>query len=455
MQKKWKTGLAVAAGLLLALSVNAGLAGAEGCLNGHVVAYADEAEEFDIDENGVLIGYHGDGGDVVIPDGVTKIGDDAFAECQNLTSIVIPDGVTEIGYAAFAACINLENVEIPSSVEVIRTYAFTLCENLTSIIIPEGVTKIEDFAFDGCDNLVSIKIPDSLTNVGLYSLYGCNNLTNIDGKKLILDEEGVLVEYLPRFLSSPMGDVVIPDGVTAILSGFRREDGSGTDLVSLKASSSVKEIGSWAFALCDDLVEVEVSGVESIGECAFKSCRNLKEIRLSNRMTSIGEAAFAGCSSLTDITIPDGIAEIPRETFWGCTSLEKIKIPLSITSIDDYAFSMCDDLTDIYYAGTEEDWEKIEISLVDDGNVVLQNVVIHYNSTMPEESIPESPSTGESTDSDDESSEIPSENPGDTSIEEEPAPGTGDNMLFVAMVMALSMVILAVILLTGRKNQKA
>ena len=396
MNKRWKSGLAVTAGLLLAFSGNTGLPGIAGNW-GQVAAYAEEAEEFELDENGVLIGYHGDGGDVVIPDGVMKIGNNAFGECESLTSVIIPEGVTEIGYGAFAMCTKLKNVEIPSSVEVIRTYAFYGCEGLTNIIIPEGVIEIEDYVFDGCNNLVSIKIPDSLMRVGVHSLEGCDNLSNLEGKKFILDENGGVVEYLPRFLSSPIGNVVIPDGVTAIWSGFRDSSGDGTDLTSLKASGSVKEIGGWTFAFCDDLTEVELPGVITIGECAFKNCSNLKSVKLSNEVISIGEGAFSWCNSLTDI----------------------------------------------YYAGTEEDWKKIEISSIDDGNAALWNATIHYNSTMPDESVTENPSA-----------EKPTDPAGDSSIDEEAAPGTGDTLPVAAGSMMVAFAIMTVLLLTNAKKVK-
>ena len=75
-------------------------------------------------ENGVLVKYTGNGGDVVIPEGVTSIGDWAFYECSSLTSVTIPDGVTSI-----------------------EDDAFRYCENLTSVTISDSVTSIGDWAF--------------------------------------------------------------------------------------------------------------------------------------------------------------------------------------------------------------------------------------------------------------------------------------------------------------------
>lgn len=88
-------------------------------------------------ENGVLIEYTGDEIDIVIPDGITKIGDEAFADCGDICSVVIPDGVTEIGEDAFAWCYELRSIVIPESVSEICWSTFKGCENLT-IHAPSG-----------------------------------------------------------------------------------------------------------------------------------------------------------------------------------------------------------------------------------------------------------------------------------------------------------------------------
>jgi len=119
-------------------------------------------EDFII-ENGILVQYKCDGGDVVIPEGVTKIGDYAFYRCNSLTSINIPDSVTKIGDYAFYRCNSLTSINIPDSVTKIGDYAFYRCNSLTSINIPDSVKKIGNSVFRGCSGLTSIVIPDSVT----------------------------------------------------------------------------------------------------------------------------------------------------------------------------------------------------------------------------------------------------------------------------------------------------
>ena len=116
---------------------------------------------------------------VVIEDDVTSIGDYAFWNCSNLTSITIPDSVTIIGNSAFNACSSLTSLTIPNSVTSIGEGAFYACSSLTSITIPDSVTRIGDYAFKNCSNLTSITIPDSVTSIGNSAFYGCSSLKTI------------------------------------------------------------------------------------------------------------------------------------------------------------------------------------------------------------------------------------------------------------------------------------
>ena len=95
-----------------------------------------------------------------IPQGITAIGDDAFARCSSLTSVSIPDSVTSIGDYAFYGCTSLTSVSIPDSVTAIGNTAFGCCTSLTSVSIPNSVTAIGDYAFSDCPNL-TLTVPRS------------------------------------------------------------------------------------------------------------------------------------------------------------------------------------------------------------------------------------------------------------------------------------------------------
>ena len=122
--------------------------------------------------NGILVT------DLIIPDGVTSIGDSAFRDCSGIKSITIPDSVTSIGAVAFAGCNSLKSITIPDSVTSIGAAAFSDCDGLTSITIPGGVTIIANNTFIGCNNLASVTIGTGVTNIG-SAFSGCNALTSI------------------------------------------------------------------------------------------------------------------------------------------------------------------------------------------------------------------------------------------------------------------------------------
>lgn len=139
---------------------------------------ATEDADFVIEDN-VLVKYNGNDTEVVIPDGVTSIGDYAFYDCSNLSSIVIPDSVTSIEPYTFEECSSLSSVVIPDNVTSIGGCAFNKCSGLNSIVLPDNITSIDYCAFEKCSNLSSIRIPDSVTSIGNSTFNKCSSLTSI------------------------------------------------------------------------------------------------------------------------------------------------------------------------------------------------------------------------------------------------------------------------------------
>ena len=116
---------------------------------------------------------------VVIQNGVTSIGNNAFSDCVFLETATIPSSVTSIGDCAFSTCVILKTVTIPGSVTSIGDSAFEYCERLSSVTILDGVVSIGGAAFWGCTNLITITIPNGVTNIGYRTFEDCKSLTSI------------------------------------------------------------------------------------------------------------------------------------------------------------------------------------------------------------------------------------------------------------------------------------
>ena len=114
-----------------------------------------------------------------IPSSVTKIGNNAFNKCTNLTSIELPSGATSLGYGVFRNCTNLLSITLPSNVKEINGSAFEGCKSLTSVTLPSGVEKIQRYTFKGCESLRSITLPSNLKKIEENAFEGCTGLTSI------------------------------------------------------------------------------------------------------------------------------------------------------------------------------------------------------------------------------------------------------------------------------------
>ena len=276
----------------------------------------------------------------VIGDGVTGIGAAAFYGCSGLTSVTMGSNVTSIGESAFRGCTGLTGIVLPGSVTGIGEYAFSNCESLTAIEIPAGVTTLGNSAFFGCDNLKEVR----------YNARAAANLTG--------------------------------------LSGAFRSAGASVGGVKVIFGESVEKIPSNLFCNCESLTSVTIgSNVTSIGDNAFLDCKGLVEINYNARAAECTEDSFGSgdglkvtfgdsveripdcifqdCPGLTSVTIGSSATTIGHYAFNRCTGLTSIKIPESMTNIGYMAFSGCTGLADVYYGGSERQWNAITI---DDGN---------------------------------------------------------------------------------------
>ena len=278
-------------------------------------------------------------GDVVVPDGVTSIGQLAFDMCDCLTSVTMPDSVTSIGNNAFYGCSRLTSVTIPDSVTSIGGWAFYGCSGLTSVTIPDSVTSIEWGAFRGCIKLMSISVGSG--NDSYKSVNGL--LLTKDGKTLV---QGV------------NGDVVIPIGVTSI--GHLAFEGC-SGLTSVTIPDSVTSIEVEAFRGCSGLTSVTIgAGVTRIGGNAFSGCSGLISFIVGSGnakykavngllLTKDGKTLVQGVKG--DVVIPDGVTSIGDNAFHGCSGLTSVTIPDSMAVIGQNAFASCRRLSSVMFQG--------------------------------------------------------------------------------------------------------
>ena len=304
---------------------------------------------------------------------VTTIGDSAFYDCNNLTSVVIPNSVTTIGSSAFYGCNNLTSVVIPNSVTTIGSSAFDGCNNLTSVVIPNSVTTIGDYAFSGCNNLTSVVIPNSVTTIGSSAFYGCNNLTIYCEATSQPSGWDSSWNRTMRYGSIPVAWGYVDSSTTteyeyAVCKDEERNEyitlvryiGSSTEVIIPEfiehkgENIPVTTIGGSAFNSCSNLTSVVIpNSVTTIGSCAFSGCSSLTSVVIPNSVTTIGDYAFSGCSSLTSVVIPNSVTTIGSCAFSGCSSLTSVVIPNSVTTIGSYAFSGYNYLT-IYCEATSQ-----------------------------------------------------------------------------------------------------
>ena len=323
---------------------------------------------------------------VTIPEGVTSISSNAFNGCRKLANVTIPGSVASIGGSAFSGCSKLTSVTIPQGVTSIGSSAFRYCSSLTSVTIPEGVTSIGNSAFYGCSSLKSVTIPEGVTSIGHAAFTLCSSLTGIwvsenstayssDAYGVLFDKaKGILISA-PDMLSDTY---TIPSSVTSVESSAFFDCQS---LTSVTIPESVTSIGNQAFYNCSSLTNITIpESVTSIGSIAFYSCDSLTSITIPGHVTSMGDSVFSSCIGLMNVIISEGITSISDSAFRNCYNLTSVTIPESMKYIDRYAFHYCSKLNDVYYSGTKEQWESIDI---DDYNDPLRNATIHYG-TVPD-----------------------------------------------------------------------
>ena len=247
-----------------------------------------------------------------------ELGIYAFKGCSGLTSMIIPSGVTSIGDWTFEGCRGLTSLTIPSGVTSIGNRAFHGCSGLTSLTIPSGVTSIGNYAFHDCSGLTSLTLPSSVTSIGYGAFDGCSGLTSL----------------------------TIPSGVTEI-SDWTFEGCSG--LTSLTIPSSVTSIGDEAFSGCSGLTSLTIpSGVTSIGKWAFAGCSGLTSIYVyPENLPELGTDIFNGCDAKNcTVYVPKGTYDAYKSSEFGyfekiiefdASGIDKVTTSTNVKEVSRYS----------------------------------------------------------------------------------------------------------------------
>lgn len=360
--------------------------------------------------NDILIDGSKAEGNIIIPNGVKHIAENAFGECETITEVQLPMGLETIGEFSFFGCSNLARINIPETVKYIGSSAFSNCTEIVEIIIPDAVECIGADAFSGCANLVTVKLPNGIEHIGSRMFRECINLKNIefpkglksigiyafsqceklaqvelhDGLKWIGQSAFDQCESLehivfPKSLET-LGDysfarctnlkeIVFPKNLTdfgscafdrtlwlesqledqelVIVNGFLMRAMTEESGKHLELPKNVEVIAQYAFSESQFASIVIPESVKEIKGEAFADCGMLKTVEIFTNLTELPKELFYRCDNLENVILPEGLKVISKDDFSDCL-LSRIYIPNSVTTIEEDAFEKCENVVVIY-----------------------------------------------------------------------------------------------------------
>ena len=313
-------------------------------------------EEFII-KNNVLVKYNGESTDIVIPEGVTSIADDAFKN-STVTSIKFPESMTVISEGLFQNNSDLTSVTLSDKTTTIEASAFSRCTKLTSITIPSSVTEIGDSAFS-YTGLKGIEIPANVKSIGKFAF----SYSKLENAKILSDTTKIEQETFRS--CSNLLNVTISPSITTIGKGAFK-DCSKLQSIKIDGKTYDKE-------KVYDLSNIDTLEIQSASNESFYNNKAVEYVIFSDKIQNIPKYAFYNCTSLKEISLPSSVTKIGQYAFQNCTAVESISLPDSVELIDSYAFSKIPNIESI----------KLPSSLKQIGNKAFENWTALKTITIP------------------------------------------------------------------------
>ena len=292
---------------------------------------------------------------VNLNDNITEIPDMIFLECSSLTTLKLPSKLERIGSTAFLAS-GLREIEFPDSVKEIGDSAF--CSTaLEKVILPKNLTEISTEAFNGCGNLTSVYIPKSVTAIGkgafltmqggaLNDIYYAGSKTDWDKIKVNANGNEILkqavVHYGAKAEEAEKSPVTSPKPVEEtgwLFSGNAIVGYSGT----APALSGTVEFPAYYYEYSYDTYgHVYQVPITTIGTTRttqpFKNCSGVTSFIIPEGVTRIEGWTFYQMENITSVVFPSTLKTIGERAFDGCKNIRKLQLPDGLESIGYSAF---------------------------------------------------------------------------------------------------------------------
>lgn len=235
----------------------------------------------------------------------------------------------------------IKSIEFEEGITSISEYAFENCTNFSKLVIPESLISIGEYAFSGCTGVTELSLGNELQTIGDYAFYGCTSIEKID----------------------------LHDNITSI--------GENT----FAGCSGVKELyvgrnyKNFNSAFLKDFVALEKLYVHP--DCSSFFTDDYGAL-LSDKTYGYSFSYYPPCAPYETYAVPESVRFIYSNSFNGNKNIKKLYLPNGLTRVYDSAFADCTGITDIYYCGTEEEWNKIKIEA---NNDVLTSATLHFEHT--------------------------------------------------------------------------